>query len=367
MKVTFVLPGFARNPGGGTRVVYSLANELVERGHHVTVVHVAFHRRRPSLSPRLARTQLAEVVGGSRDLRFGAPLAVEWQYVAPEVDLRYVPILTRTAVPDGDVIVATAWQTAESVSRLPARKGDPFYLIQGLETWSGTPARVDATWHMPMQRVFIAPWLLRRAQALGLEDLHRIAPGIDLELFRITRDIASRSPKVAMLYSGWEGKGSAVGIAVLESARSLVPELQATLFGVGRRPARLPSWIEYHANPSQAELSSRVYNHASIYLCPSRSEGWHLPPAEAMACGCAVVSTDIDGVADYAFDGRTALLAPVDDVEELAAQVVGLTRNDEQRVDIATAGRKYIEKFTWSASAAALERAFASRQPAQVP
>jgi glycosyltransferase involved in cell wall biosynthesis len=117
----------------------------------------------------------------------------------------------------------------------------------------------------------------------------------------------------------------------------------------------LPSWIEYIHNPSRVSLVEDVYNASSLYLCPSWSEGWHLPPAEAMACGCAVVSTDIDGVRDYARPGRTALLAPVHDSAALAAHIVRLSRNDDERVRLALAGNEFIGACTIERSLDAFE------------
>ena len=113
-----------------------------------------------------------------------------------------------------------------------------------------------------------------------------------------------------MLYSETQVKGSHDGIRALEMAKRQAPQLAAVLFGVSARPKNLPPWIEYFSQPGIEELVGDIYNGSSIYLCPSWTEGWHLPPAEAMACGCAVVSTDIGGVRDYAEHGVTALLSP---------------------------------------------------------
>ena len=101
-----------------------------------------------------------------------------------------------------------------------------------------------------------------------------------------------------------------------------------------------------------------------MYLCPSESEGWHLPPAEAMACGCAVVSTDIAGVHDYAVHGETALLAPVGDVAGLGSHLVTLLTDEEARVRLARAGHERIGTCTIEASLDAFERCLKEREVA---
>jgi glycosyltransferase involved in cell wall biosynthesis len=360
MKITFVLPGFARKPIGGIRVVYNYATELVALGHDVSIVHVARYRKRPGLTDGRPRRQVSEIIGGVRDLQQGAPSEVAWQALDPRVDLRYVPTLSARSVPDSDVVVATAWQTADSVAHLPPRKGTGWYLIQHHETWSGRARRVDATWRLPLRKVFIAPWLERRARGMGLTDVHRVPGAIDTQRFHVVTPIDQRPHKVSMLSSDWAWKGRDDGVVALEAARRRVPSLGAVLFGTGPRPLHLPGWIEYWHNPEQDVLVDAIYNASSIYLCPSHAEGWHLPPAEAMACGAAVVSTDMDGVADYAIDGCTALLAPVHDCAALAARLCDLLEDDARRIELARAGHDLIQRFTWAASTEALVSALAA-------
>ena len=277
------------------------------------------------------------------------PRGIGWQSIDPRVRLEFVPTLAATHVPDADVVVATAWRTAESVIRYPASKGRQCYLVQHHEVWDAPAARVDATWRAPLTKIVIADWLYAKGIELGVDPTQLVqlpGPGIDDGLFRVTKPIDVRPHRVAMLWSSAAVKGGPDGVAALEQARAQVPDLLAVLFGVRPRPRDLPFWIDYLHNPSQSRLVEDVYNGSSIYLCPSRSEGWHLPPAEAMASGCALVSTDIDGVSDYALPGRTALLAGVGDATGLAANIVRLCHDDHERQRMATAAVDLMRTFT---------------------
>jgi glycosyltransferase involved in cell wall biosynthesis len=360
VKVSFVVPGYARDPIGGVGVVYQYANGLVTRGHEVTVVHAARYRRFPRLLDGRPRGQLEQLVSGWRDLRRGPPVAVGWLRVDPRVELRYVATISPHSVPDGDAVVATAWQTADPVAALPARKGLGAYLIQHHETWSGRASRVDATWRLPLRTIVIARWIEARARAMGLTDVHRLPGAIDTRKFHVAQPVDARPRRIAMLASEWPWKGRDDGVAALERVRSVVPDVAAVLFGAGPRPNNLPAWIDYRQDPPQAALVREIYNGSSIYLCPSHAEGWHLPPAEAMACGTAVVTTAIDGVADYAIDGETALLSPVRDPEGLAANLVRLLTDEPLRVSLARTGHRHIQQFTWPASTAVLESVLAA-------
>jgi glycosyltransferase involved in cell wall biosynthesis len=364
MKVTFVVAGYARKPIGGNRVIYTYANHLVARGHEVTVAHVAFFRRYPRIADGRPRAQTRELLAGARDLVRGRPCGVSWQEVSAAVELSYVPTISDRFLPDADAVVATAWQTADGVAGLSSAKGRGCYLIQHNEIWSGTQERVDRTWRLPLRKIVIASWLLERAHALGVDDVRLIPNGLDTDRFRLTRPMDSRPRRVAMLHSGWEWKGAVDGIAALEIARSSVPDLQAVLFGTGPRPKDLPGWIEYAQDPPQDNLVDEIYNGSSVYLCPSHAEGWHLPPAEAMGCGCAVVSTDIDGVRDYAVDGSTALLSPTRDPEALARNLVRVLEDDPLRLRLARTANQEIQRFRWESSTEELEETLFDLVPA---
>lgn len=355
MKITFVLPEYPWKPVGGFRVVYEYANHLVARGHEVTVVHP---RRLPNWSPTPPNLYrwLRRKARYLRDLILRPK--VEWQPIDPRVRMLYVPKPTAKYVPDADAVFATAWQTAEVILEYPPSKGQKFYLIQHYETWSGPKERVDATWRSPLHKIVIAKWLYEKGLELGVQptEMVHIPNGINHALFRLLEPIEQRQPRIAMMFSNIYWKGGADGLKALEIARGEFPKLKAVLFGVGPRPPSLPRWIEYVQNPTQEQLVRQIYNGCSIYVCPSWTEGWHLPPAESMACGCTLVSTDIGGVRDYAEHEKTALLSPPRNPEALAKNLLRVLEDDNLRIQLAKAGHKRIQEFTWDRSTDLLEQ-----------
>ena len=356
MKITFVLPGYPWRPVGGFRVVYEYANGLAQRGHEVSVVHPR----------RLANDVPAATSSGSLRLRLQAGRlrnliirpAVRWAPIDERVKMLYVPEPLPRYVPDGDAVFATAWQTAEYVGAYPEGKGRRCYLVQHYEVWSGPSEQVDATWRAPLKKVVIARWLYEKGLELGVAatQMMHIPNGIDHARYRIVRPIENRRPRVAMLYSPLSWKASEDGIRALELARRRVPELEARLFGTGPRPKDLPRWIDYFRDPAQTRLIENIYNGSSIYLCSSLAEGWALPPAEAMACGCALVSTDIGGVRDYAQHEVTALLSPPGNPAGLSTAVLRLLTDEDLRNRIARSGNERIKAFTWERSTDLLEQ-----------
>jgi len=55
------------------------------------------------------------------------------------------------------------------------------------------------------------------------------------------------------------------------------------------------------------------YRRVSLYVAPSRNEGFGLTPLEAMASGSPVVASDAGAYADLIDEGRTGYVVPAGD------------------------------------------------------
>jgi glycosyltransferase involved in cell wall biosynthesis len=117
----------------------------------------------------------------------------------------------------------------------------------------------------------------------------------------------------------------------------------------------LPSWAEYTERADHARLVG-VYNSASVYLCASEREGFGNTVLEAMASGCAVVTTDAGGSRQFAKPGISAVVADRDP-DALAAAVESLLIDDARRAAIVDGGLRCAAEFTWTRTADLLERA----------
>jgi N-acetyl-alpha-D-glucosaminyl L-malate synthase BshA len=82
---------------------------------------------------------------------------------------------------------------------------------------------------------------------------------------------------------------------------------------------------------------------ADALLFPSETESFGLAPLEAMACEVPVVATRTGGIPEVVDHGVTGFLAPVGDIDAMAAHAVELGRSKELRVAMGKAGRKAAE------------------------
>lgn len=363
MNIVFVLPRSGSRPIGGFKIIYEYAGELARRGHCVRVAHPALMRERKGYSAvEFFFKSMARYLKGK--LR-GNWTPQSWFRIDSRVEMCWVRAINAAALKNADVVVATHWATAEAVAALSERQEKRVYLIQHYEVWDGPEDRINATWRMPFTKVVIANWLCDVAEQMGEGSVY-IPNGLDFSHFNCVTPIEARANSVAMMVHDSEWKGTADGLKAILLAKDAYPALTAELFGVNARPDNLPDWIVYHRRPTQEALKA-IYNNAAIFIAPSWTEGWPLPPAEAMMCGAAVVGTDIGGHKEYMVHNKTALLSPPHRPELLAENLVRLLTNDELRCSVALAGNAFIQQFTWTAATDKLERVFFDLTEARQP
>ena len=348
MKITFVLP--CRDLSGGIKVVAVYGNLLREFGHDVTVVHSTELQKRPSRKQRVRRAVTDFITG--RTFRRASEkdhLNFFTGRVVP------VPRVADETIGDGDAVVATAWQTAEWVSDLSPSKGKKIYLIQGYETMFGDSERVDATWRLPLQKVVISRWLLDLAAGrFGDKTAVHIPNGVDPNQFHRVGGHRLNPPTVGVYYSPSPWKGFDAAVKVLKNALGEFPNLRVMTFGAETPPALLGEHHAHFARPEQENIRE-IYSECDVWLCCSRLEGFHLPPLEAMACGCPVVSTRVGGPADCVVEGVTGLLSEVDDVEGLTKNLLSLLRESDKIKQMSVESLKRSREFDWRSSARRLE------------
>ena len=339
MKITILAPHV--RIAGGVRAILTYADRLAARGHDVTLVVPARGALR----------------GAWLNARRRGP---DWM-PGFHARVRWVRRWRADALPDGDAVIATAWQSAPVAAAAPARCGAKFYLVQHYESlYHGDPAAVDATYRLPLEPIVISTWLREILRERFGREAEVLVTPVDRALFhRVPATVTTSRPRVLMLHHEYAWKGVADGLAAIGRVKSRVPGLTLVGFGVKAPREALP-YDEFHANPPQAALAA-LYSGSDIYLCPSWDEGLGMPPMEAMACGAALVTYDNGGCRDYAIDGETALVAPRRDVDALAAALARMASDEPLRARLAAAGHARVTTaFDWDRAVNRLEARLAA-------
>ena len=151
-------------------------------------------------------------------------------------------------------------------------------------------------------------------------------------------------------------KGTDDGLKTFSIVREKRPKTEFAVYGDAQYD-NVPNWIRRYGQISDDELR-RLYSSSDICVLSSWVEGCQLPPMEAMACGCAVVATDVGGIPDYAIQGETVLVSPPRKPEILANNVIKLLDDKEEMARISNAGQDFIKQFTWERATSQLEKIF---------
>jgi glycosyltransferase involved in cell wall biosynthesis len=264
-------------------------------------------------------------------------------------------------VPDADVVVATYYTTAYGVQHLSPSKGAKAIFIQGYELEKAKmKPKLDATWRMPLHKIIISKWLVQLAQEqFGDSIVSHIPNSVDLNQFHAVARGKGAAPTVGLLYHHSPLKGVAVSLKALNLVAAAIPSLRVVSFGT-EQPVlglRLPPFAEFHYRPPQDMLRS-LYAECDVWLCGSNTEGFHLPPLEAMACRCPVVSTRVGGPLDIIEDGVNGYLVDRKDVGALADRVLRVLRlPDEHWRKMSDAAYCSATRFTWDDATRLFEQA----------
>jgi len=120
---------------------------------------------------------------------------------------------------------------------------------------------------------------------------------------------------------------------------------------LARRAERLgiTGAVHFAGDLRDEDVLARVYSGAALYVHPALTEGFGLPPLEAMACGAPVLCSDGGALPETVGDAAETL--PPRDAEAWAAAIVALLGDPARRAALAERGRERARGFTWERTA----------------
>lgn len=119
------------------------------------------------------------------------------------------------------------------------------------------------------------------------------------------------------------------------------PALRESLNMLGERPAR------------------DAYQRWSVFVLPSRQEGFPLSTLEAMASGIPVIAAEVGGIPEQIVHLEHGVLVPPDDPQAIARWIGRLHEDPDLRARLAASGRARVRnEFTLERQAEGLNRAY---------
>lgn len=188
----------------------------------------------------------------------------------------------------------------------------------------------------------------------------RIVPeGIDLARWRRMTEPeprASDGATILCVARQYPRKHVADLLRALPIVRRSVPQARALIVGDGPEHAalqRLAAGLGLgHAAqlmgglPDDAQVA-RIYRRADVFCLPSVQEGFGIVFLEAMASGLPIVATHAAAIPEVVPHSQAGLLTPPGDVAALAAALIELLRNPDQRAAYGRFGREYVQQYDW--------------------
>ena len=317
LRVAVFTTSYPRHHGDfAGRFVHEAVRRLRERGLDVTVVE-----------PRSFRHfGLANGEGLVRNLK-------RRPWLAPLFFLSAVLGLRRAA--RGADLVHAHWLLSGAVAALAGR---PFVLtlhgsgsagrFADLELARRHPRLIGAIVRRAHVVICVSDALAYAARSCGARDVRVIPNGVD-----VPQEAGLEADPPEILYAGRlsEEKGIHELVAATRGLNLIVA-------GDGPLRTLAPSALGFL--PAD-ELAQR-YARAAVVVCPSRSEGFGVVCAEAMAHGKPVVASAVGGLAELVEHERTGLLVTPEDPEALRAAIDRLLEDSELRRRLGVSGRERI-------------------------
>jgi alpha-maltose-1-phosphate synthase len=140
---------------------------------------------------------------------------------------------------------------------------------------------------------------------------------------------------------------------VLCAGQADTAELQAEVTGLVERLRASRSGVIWLPGMLTKPEVIQILSHATVFVCPSEYEPLGIVNLEAMACGSAVVASDVGGIPEVVADGETGLLVPAADESAFAAAINALVRDPARAAELGAQGRqRAVTEFSWDQIAA---------------
>ena len=363
MRVTFVLP--PPDHSGGIRVIGIYAEGLKRRGHDILLILTPM--RQPTLLER-ARS-LVKGRGWPKSV-----VADQWRIDRLDVEYRVLERwrgVTDADVPDGDVVVATWWETADGVAGLSPAKGAKAYFVQDTGANSSQPIEALArTWALPMHHIAISNYVINLVrQYVPGASISHVPNSVDTRQFHAPPRGKQPRPTVGFVYANDRAKGADICLDAVADATRRVPNLHLTAFGPHHpnREFPLPRGADFSMLAAEETLRE-IYSRCDAWLFGSRTDGFGLPILEAMACRTPVIATPAGAAPELLAQGGGILVKPEDPHDMARAIVQVCAQSDADWRRMSDAALATAQRFTWEEAIDLFEgalRTAAAAQPAR--
>ncbi|MDP9173942.1 MAG: glycosyltransferase family 4 protein [Planctomycetota bacterium] len=183
---------------------------------------------------------------------------------------------------------------------------------------------------------------------------HIVPCGVNLDSFSPTKQ-KSEAPSILFVGTLLGRKRGAMLLDLFNTKiRPVIPN--AEFWAVTEEKAEGPG-VQWHGRVPLAQLAD-LYRRAWVFCLPSSYEGFGVPYIEAMASGTPVIASPNDGAVEVTDHGKYGLLASD---EELGDTIIRVLKDESLRQRLIDTGLARSRDFSWSRVCEMYEALFAGR------
>lgn len=348
MKIS-ILAALGKLPGGANRNFLEFADQLMKRGHQVTIIkgiNRGEYKGRKNIKGRIR--EILFLLSGPRS----RPYRVGW--LRSSARIITVPSYRESYLPDADITFFSFPRVRERLALYSPRTGKKVLRVASI-WFAQNPPEVSENIILLATSTLVKTLLEKKWPG---RKIYLLSNGVNPELFSNPAKVFRRAETIGMLFyqKKPEHKGMDDAVAAFEIVRRKYPQIKFRAAGFNREKW-LPDWIEFQDGRDQGNLA-KFYSSLDIFLFPSRADASPNPPLEAMACQAALVMTEVGGLNDYLIPGRTGLVSPIANPESLAANMISLIENPPLLKEISVAGYQKAQEFSYRIQAEKMEALF---------
>jgi glycosyltransferase involved in cell wall biosynthesis len=153
---------------------------------------------------------------------------------------------------------------------------------------------------------------------------------------------------LSVLLRAWPGIWQATQTPLVVAGRT--PSRRSPVHVDWFDKVRSAPWLRLIGEVDEAHKAA-LYRSASVFVFPSRYEGFGLDPLEAMACGVPVVAADATSLPEVL--GGAAEFAATDDVVGWQSTVSDVLSDPARAASLRDIGLRHARLFTWRRAAEA--------------
>lgn len=310
---------------GGVKVILEHANKLQEAGSKVTLLS---HFQKPDWFP------------------------IEADYIQVPFDLELAK-----GIPDCDIIVATYWdhiQACIETGIAPVvyfEQGD-FHLFDYESMNRKLKNFIQKQYEIPPFIFTVSHQAAEMITKIYGREASVYPNAVDERVFCVNGEKESGERPYLLMVGG--ESASFKGIPTIIDAYEKVKEgldFDLDLYWITpEQPSEKMKKLatKVFVNPPQQKIGS-LYRGAALYVCGSSYENFPLPPLEAMACGCPVVTTNNPGSLEYAVHEQNALICKMKDPVDMAEKIKEVLLHPKTKKTLISNGLATANQYNWKA------------------